>query len=98
LTKLTEKGIALRKKFRVIQYTSVGFFVLAAVCFVFIHSIPLLIFFAVVALLVEAKFYRCPHCHKTLDCSCHKTLDCRRRIPEDTVCHHCQKYIFRGLD
>lgn len=90
LMKLTEKGIALRKKFRTIQYVSVGLLVLAAMSFVFLHSIPLMIAVAVVAFLVEAKFYRCPHCHKT--------LDCRRKIPEDAVCYHCEKYIFHGLD
>ena len=90
MKKLTEKGIALRKKFRTIQYISIGFLVVGAMSFVFLHNVPLMIAIVVVGFLVEGKLYRCPHCNKT--------LDCRRGIPEDAVCHHCHKYIFHGLD
>lgn len=86
---LTDKGSALKAKFKKFQKLSLVLYALAAISFVFASNIPLAIILVVLDIFLETKLYRCPHCGKT--------LDCRRKVHDDVTCPKCQKYIFRGL-
>lgn len=86
---LSDKGSALKAKFKKFQKLSVALYALAAMAFVFASNIPLAVIIVVLNIFLETKLYRCPHCGKT--------LDCRRKVHDEQVCPKCQKYIFRGL-
>lgn len=86
---LSDKGSALKAKFKKFQKLSVLLYALAAMAFVFASNIPLAVIIVVLNIFLETKLYRCPHCGKT--------LDCRRKVHDEQVCPKCQKYIFRGL-
>lgn len=86
---LTDKGSALKAKFKKFQKLSLVLYALAAISFVFASNIPLAIILVILDIFLETKLYVCPHCGKT--------LDCRRKIHDDVTCPKCQKYIFRGL-
>ena len=88
--KISEKGQALLAKYKKFQKLDLFLLAIAAMSFVFLHNIFLLIAIVVFTFVLEAKVYTCPHCKKT--------LDCRKKIKEDTCCPRCQKYIFRNLD
>ncbi|WP_317855355.1 hypothetical protein [Chakrabartyella piscis] len=85
--RLSEKGQALLKKYKLFQKLDVMAYVLAAMSFVFLGNIPLMIVIVVAVIVSEIKIYTCPHCKGG--------LDCRRRIKEDTVCPRCGKQIFK---
>ena len=86
---LTDKGSALKAKFKKFQKLSLLLYALAAISFVFASNIPLTIILVALDIFLETRLYVCPHCGKT--------LDCRRRVHDDVTCPKCQKYIFRGL-
>ena len=86
---LTDKGSALKAKFKKFQKLSVALYALAAISFVFASNIPLAIIFVALDIFLETRLYVCPHCGKT--------LDCRRKVHDDVTCPKCKKYIFRGL-
>lgn len=87
--KISEKGLLLQKKFKQIRYTSLLLLFLGAASFAFFRNWKITIVFLVLDLILEAKFYRCPHCNKM--------LDCRKSIKDDTCCPKCEKFVFRGL-
>ena len=86
---LSDKGSALKAKFKKFQKLSLLLYALAAISFVFASNIPLTIILVVLDIFLETRLYVCPHCGKT--------LDCRRRVHDDVTCPKCKKYIFRGL-
>ena len=86
---LTDKGSALKAKFKKFQKLSILLYALAAISFVFADNIPLMIIFVALDIFLETRLYVCPHCGKG--------LDCRRKVHDDVICPKCQKYIFRGL-
>lgn len=86
---LSEKGSALKAKFKKFQKLSLVLYALAAISFVFASNIPLTIIIVILDIFLETKLYVCPHCGKS--------LDCRKKIHDDVTCPKCQKYIFRGL-
>ncbi|WP_304507777.1 hypothetical protein [Anaerotignum sp.] len=88
--KISEKGQALLAKYKKFQKLDIFLLALAALSFVFLHNIYLMIALVVFTFVLEAKVYVCPHCKKK--------LDCRRRVQEDTCCPHCKKYMFKDLD
>ncbi len=85
--RLSEKGQALLKKFKLFQKLDVLAYAIAAISFVFYGNILLTVVLVVVTIVSEIKIYICPHCKGG--------LDCRRRIKEDTVCPKCGKQIFK---
>lgn len=85
--KLSEKGQALLRKFKLFQKLDILLYAFAAISLVFMDSIPLMLIFGVMAIVGELKVYNCPHCKKG--------LDCRRRIREDSVCPKCGEQIFK---
>ncbi|MDO4531815.1 MAG: hypothetical protein Q4C06_07535 [Bacillota bacterium] len=86
---LSDKGSALKAKFKKFQKLSLVLYALAAMAFVFAGNIPLAIILVALDIFLEVKLYVCPHCGKG--------LDCRKRVHDDAVCPRCQKYLFRGL-
>lgn len=88
--KISEKGQALLSKYKKFQKLDIFLLALAALSFVFLHNIYLMIALVVFTFVLEAKVYVCPHCKKM--------LDCRRKVREDTCCPHCKKYMFKDLD
>ena len=86
---LSDKGSALKAKFKKFQKLSLLLYALAAISFVFASNIPLAIILVALDIFLETRLYVCPHCGKT--------LDCRRRVHDDVTCPKCKKYIFRGL-
>lgn len=95
--KISAKGEALMAKMKKMQKLSLLLYAIAAMIFVFtgIYNLPFMIriglagIFVAADLVMEIKFYRCPHCGKG--------LDCRRRLLNDTCCPQCKKYIFKDL-
>ncbi|MDD4844313.1 MAG: hypothetical protein PHU31_08270 [Anaerotignum sp.] len=88
--KISEKGQALLAKYKKFQKLDIFLLALAALSFVFLHNLILMIAIVVFTFVLETKIYVCPHCKKT--------LDCRKRIQEDTCCPRCKKYMFKDLD
>lgn len=88
--KISEKGQALLVKYKKFQKLYIFLLALAAMSGVFLHNWILMIAIAVFTFVLEAKFYVCPHCKKS--------IDCKKRIKEDSCCPHCEKYIFKNLD
>lgn len=88
--KISEKGQALLGKYKKFQKIDLLLLALAAMSFVFLRNVYLMIAIVVFTFVLETKIYTCPHCKKT--------LDCRRKIKEDTCCPRCQKYLFKDLD
>lgn len=88
--KITEKGQLLLAKYKKFQKIDIFLLAGAAMSFVFLHNLVLMVALIVFTFVLESKIYKCPHCNKT--------LDCRRKIQEDTCCPQCQKYIFKNLD
>lgn len=86
---LSDKGSALKAKFKKFQKLSVVLYALAAMAFVFAGNIPLAVILVVLNIFLEVKLYVCPHCGKS--------MDCRKKISDDMTCPKCQKYVFRGL-
>ena len=86
---LSDKGSALKAKFKKFQKLSLLLYALAAISFVFASNIPLTIILVVLDIFLETRLYVCPHCGKT--------PDCRRKVHDDVTCPKCNKYIFRGL-
>lgn len=85
--KLSENGQALFKKFKLFQKLDILTYALAAMAFVFLGNIPLMLVLVVAAIVCEIKIYKCPHCKGG--------LDCRRKIKEDTPCPRCGEKIFK---
>ncbi len=88
--KISEKGQALLVKYKKFQKLDIFLLALAALSFVFLHNVFLMIAIVVFTFVLETKIYVCPHCKGT--------LDCRKRIQEDTCCPRCKKYLFKDLD
>lgn len=88
--KISDKGQNLLTKYKKFQKLDIFLLAGAAMSFVFLSNIYLMVALVVFTFVLEAKVYRCPHCNKT--------LDCRKKIAEDTSCPQCKKYIFKGLD
>ncbi|WP_352399922.1 hypothetical protein [Anaerotignum sp.] len=88
--KISDKGQALLDKYKKFQKIDLFLLAVAAMSFVFLHNLVLMIALVVFTFVLESKVYICPHCKKT--------LDCRRKIKEDTCCPRCEKYLFKNLD
>ncbi|KXL54031.1 hypothetical protein CLNEO_01270 [Anaerotignum neopropionicum] len=87
--KISEKGQVLLAKYKKFQKLYFLLLLLAAISFVYLHNIFLMIAIVAFTFVLEAKVYICPHCKKT--------FDCKRKIQEDTSCPHCKKYLFKDL-
>lgn len=87
---ISDKGRALLARYKKFQKLDILLLAAAAMSFVFLSNVFLMVALVIFTFVLEAKVYRCPHCNKT--------LDCRKKIEEETCCPQCKKYIFKGLD
>ncbi|MCQ4935510.1 hypothetical protein [Anaerotignum propionicum] len=88
--KISEKGQKLLANYKKFQKIYILLLAVAAMSFVFLHNYYFAVALAVFTFVLETKYYKCPHCKKS--------LNSRKKIAEDSCCPNCNKYIFKDLD